>query len=143
LRDTPLDLSDLREGALLLLDSSPIIYLLESHPEFRPRFEPLFERHAEGGFRFAITTVTIAEVLTGPLAVGDEILAARYRSILESWMVVDLNAGIAEATARFRSQFRLELADAVQVASAIAINADALVTHDRDFSSVTVLRVIS
>jgi len=35
------------------------------------------------------------------------------------------------------------LADAVQAASALAINAAALVTHDRDFSRVHALRVIS
>lgn len=139
----PVDLSDLREGALVLLDTAPIIYLLESHPEFKPRFEPLFERHTDGGVRFAITTVTIAEVLTGPLAVGDEELAGRYRSVLESWQVVALDAAIAEITARFRCRFHLRLADAVQVASAVAISADALVTHDRDFSTVTALRVIS
>ena len=34
-------------------------------------------------------------------------------------------------------------ADAVQAASALAINAAALVTHDRDFSRVSSLRIIS
>ncbi|MGA3242674.1 MAG: hypothetical protein ABSG03_41055 [Bryobacteraceae bacterium] len=33
--------------------------------------------------------------------------------------------------------------DAVQAATALAINADALVTHDRDFSRLKSLRVIS
>lgn len=37
---------------------------------------------------------------------------------------------------------RLKLADAVQAASAISSNADALVTHDRDFSRVRSLRVL-
>jgi predicted nucleic acid-binding protein len=56
--------------------------------------------------------------------------------------VIGLDAGIAESAARMRALFRLKLADAIQVASAIAINADALVTHDRDFSRVTGLNVI-
>jgi len=34
------------------------------------------------------------------------------------------------------------LPDAIQVASAIAVNADALVTHDRDFSRVKSLPVL-
>jgi predicted nucleic acid-binding protein len=37
---------------------------------------------------------------------------------------------------------RLKLPDAVQAASAIAINADALITHDRDFSRLRALRVL-
>jgi predicted nucleic acid-binding protein len=139
----PLDVSRLPAGALLVLDSAPIIYLLEDHPRYRRRFEPIFDSHAAGHVRFAVTTITIAEVLTGPLGAGEEVLARRYRSILESWQVIDLDAGIAESAARLRGLFRLKLADAVQVASAIAINADALVTHDRDFSSVSGLKVIS
>lgn len=138
-----LDLSGLPEDALILLDSAPIIYLLEDHPKLAPRFAPLFESHAKGRVRFAVTTITIAEVLAGPLSVGNESLVRRYRNILESWQVVDFDAAIAESAARVRASFRLKLADAVQVASALAVNADALVTHDRDFSSVRSLRVLS
>ena len=73
---------------------------------------------------------------------GDEALAERYRAVLESWQVVDLNADIAENAARLRASLRLKLPDAVQAASALAINADALVTHDRDFTRVRALRVL-
>jgi len=139
----PLDLSGLPEDALILLDSAPIIYFLEDHPKFGPRFHRLFEEHAKGVVRFAVSTITIAEVLAGPLSVGDEALVRRYRGILESWQVVALDAEIAESAARVRASFRLKIADAVQVASALAIGADALVTHDRDFSNVRSLRVIS
>lgn len=139
----PLDLSGLPDQALLLLDSAPIIYFLEDHPKFGPRFQILFEEHSRGRVRFAVTTITIAEVLAGPLSVGDESLVRRYRNILESWQVVALDAEIAASAARMRTSFRLKLADAIQVASALAVNADALVTHDRDFANVRSLRVIS
>jgi predicted nucleic acid-binding protein len=42
-----------------------------------------------------------------------------------------------------RASYRLKLPDAIQVASALAINAAALVTHDRDFSRLKELRVLS
>ena len=139
----PIELASLPEHALVLMDSAPIIYFLEDHPKFAPRFQPLFEEHAKGRVRFAVTTLTIAEVLAGPLGAGDEALVRRYRNILESWQVVVFDAEIAESAARMRASFRLKLADAVQVASALAVHADALVTHDRDFRSVRSLRVIS
>ena len=139
----PLDFADLPEGALLLLDSSPIIYVLEEHRRLAPRFRPLFDAHAAGRLRFAVTTVGIAEVLTGPLKASDDALARRYRAVLESWEVVPLDVDIAENAARLRASLGLRLADAVQVASALAINAAALVTYDRDFSRVSALRVIS
>jgi predicted nucleic acid-binding protein len=137
-----LDLEALLDGALLLVDTAPIIYQLEAHPEFGPRFRPLFDAHAAGRVRFAVTTVTIAEVLTGPLIAGDEALARRYRAVLESWRVVPLDADIAETAARLRATLGLKLPDAVQAASALAINAAALVTHDRDFDRLRPLRVM-
>ncbi len=126
----------------MLVDAAPIIYVLEGHSRLARRFQPLFDRQAAGDILFAVTTTTMAEVLTGPLAAGEETLAKRYRAVMESWQVVNLTPDIAESTARFRAALKLKLADAVQVASAIAVNADALVTHDRDFSRVKTLTVI-
>jgi predicted nucleic acid-binding protein len=139
-----LDLSSLPQPALLLLDSNPIIYWLEGHAVLAQRFRLVFELHRAGDVRFAITPISIAEVLAGPLRHGDEALTARYRAILESWQVVDFTADIAERAARLRARLRLKLPDAVQAASALAVNADALVTHDRDFSQLSAqLRIIA
>jgi len=139
----PLDLAALPRGALVLLDAAPIIYHLESHPQYAARFQPLFDRQAAGEIAFAVATMTIAEVLAGPLRAGDETLVRRYRAVMESWEVVALSTDVAESAARFRVSLGLKLPDAVQLASAIAIGADALVTHDRDFSRVKGLTVLS
>ncbi len=139
----PIDIGELPDQALLLLDSAPVIYVLEGHPRLGARFMPLFEAHASGKLRFAVTTITVCEVLTGPLKSGDDAIVRRYRAVLDSWQLVDLDADIAESAARLRASLRLKLADAVQAASALAINAAALVTHDRDFSRVRALRIIS
>ena len=138
-----LSFADLPDGTLLLVDTAPIIYILEDHPEFAPRFQPVFAAHEAGRLRFALSAITIAEVLTGPLKSGDEALAERYLAILQSWQVVPLDAAIAAGAARLRASLGLKLADAVQAASALAINAAGLLTHDRDFSRVHALRIIS
>jgi len=137
-----LDAAALPAGATVLVDSAPIIYVLEDHPKLAKRFLPLFERQARGELVLAVTTISIAEVLAGPLAIGDEALAKRYRSALETWQVVELTVDIAESAARLRSHWKIKLPDAVQAASALAIGADALVTHDEDFSRLTALRVL-
>ncbi len=138
----PLDAEALPRGALLLVDSAPIIYTLEAHPKFASRYKPMFVRHAAGELLLAITTITIAEVLTGPLGAGEEALAKRFRAVMESWQVVELSVDIAETGARLRAKLKLKLPEAIQVASALAINAEALVTHDRDFAKVKGLRVV-
>jgi predicted nucleic acid-binding protein len=82
-------------------------------------------------------------VLTGPIKAGEEALAKRYRAVLESWRVVDFTAEIAESAARLRAMYGLNLPDAIQLASAVAINAEALITHDRDFARVRGFKVLT
>lgn len=136
-------IEDLPEQALVLLDSAPVIYFLEGHPKLGARFAPLFEAQAAGRILFAATTVTLCEVLTGPLKAGNLSLARRYRKVFDTWRLVDLDTDIAESAARLRATLGLKLPDAVQAASALAIDADALATHDRDFSRVSSLRILT
>ena len=138
-----LGIDSLDEGALVLVDTAPIIYVLEGHTQFAARFAPLFARHEAGTLNLAVSTITLSEVLAGPLGAGEEAIARRYRAALESWGIVELTADIAEQAARARAQYRLKLPDAIQLATALAINADALATHDRAFGKVRGLRILS
>ena len=135
------DISELPPGRVVV-DSAPIIYLLEDDPVLAPRFAPFFERAEAGGHELVISTVTLAEVLTGPLRAGNERLAERYRSVLTTpptWRLVELTAAIAHRAARIRARSRLRLPDAVQIATALETSSLGLVTHDRDFSSLDAL----
>ena len=134
------DVRDLPPRGRIVVDSAPIIYLLEDHPVFASRYAPLIERAEARHYELVISTVTLAEVLTGPLRVGDEALAETYRAALTSpptWRVLDLNADIAHRAAQIRARSRLRLPDAVQLATALATSSIALVTHDRNFASST------
>jgi predicted nucleic acid-binding protein len=132
----------LSEGATVLVDTAPWIYLLEDHAEFAPRFLGLFEAAERGQIQLALSTVTLAEVLTGPFKAGQTALAKRYETALGAYQVVPLSAAVASLAAQLRVQYRLKLPDAVQLASALEIGASALVTHDRDFSAVQGLPVL-
>ena len=132
----------LREGATVLVDTAPWIYLLEDHAEFAPRFVGLFEAAERGQIQLALSTVTLAEVLTGPFKAGQTALAKRYETAMGTYQVVPLSAAVASLAAQLRVQYRLKLPDAVQLASALQIGAAALVTHDRDFSAVQGLPVL-
>jgi predicted nucleic acid-binding protein len=103
----------------------------------------VFEAQDAGRLQIAVSALTVAEVLTGPLRARDEALTRRYRRVFETWQVVDMDLDIAESAARLRASLGLKLADAVQAASALAIGAAALITHDRDFSRLRALPVLS
>ena len=132
------DIRELPPRGRIVVDSAPIIYLLEDHADFAPHYATLFERAEAQHYELVISTVTLVEVLTGPLRGGDEALAGQYWATLTSpptWRVVDLNAAIAYRAARIRARSRLRLPDAVQMATALETASTALVTHDGDFSS--------
>lgn len=133
----------LPDGAVVLVDTAPWIYLLEDHPRFAPAFIGLFEAADQGRLRLALSSITLAEVLIGPLAAGQAALARRYEKALNRFEVVSLSASVAAVAAQMRVRYRLKLPDAVQVASALDIGAAALVTHDRDFSRVEGLPVLT
>jgi predicted nucleic acid-binding protein len=128
-------------GVKVLVDSAPIIYLLEDHPRFAQRFAGLFEAEESGEISIALSTITIAEVLAGPFKHRQDALAGRYAKTLAGYEVVPVSAEIAVSAARLRARYSLKLPDALQLATALDIGAHALVTHDRDFSGVTGLIV--
>ncbi len=132
----------LSEGVTVLVDTAPWIYLLEDHPEFATRFVGLFEAAERGQVQLALSTVTLAEVLTGPFKSGQTALAKRYETALACCQLVPLTASVASLAAQLRVRYGFKLPDAVQMASALDIGAAALVTHDRDFSAVQDLPVL-
>ncbi len=132
----------LNVGATVLVDTAPFIYLLEGNSKFSQRFLGLFEHAARGELSIALSTITLAEVLTGPLQAKQATLAKRYEKALLQYQVVAVSAAIATLAAQLRSQYRLKLPDAIQLATALDISAAALVTHDRDFSRVKGIPVL-
>ncbi len=129
------EISELPRRGRILVDSAPIIYHLEGHPVFGPRYADVFARAESGDHQLVISTVTLAEVLTGPLRQGDERLADDYRQALTrppTWLVADLTVAVANRAARIRSQTRLRLPDAAILATALEMSCIALVSHDRD-----------
>ena len=130
------DIGDLPSRGRLLVDSAPIIYYLEGHPAFSDRYENIFLGAEAGDYELAITTVSLVEILTGPLRQGNKTLAETYREALTSppsWRVVDLTPAIAHRAAQIRGETRLRTPDAIQLASALEVSCIGLVTQDRDF----------
>ena len=132
----------LAQGATVMVDTAPFIYVLESHPQLADQFVGLFEAAAKGNLTIALSTITLAEVLTGPFKAGQTALAKRYEKALSQYKVISVSPAIAALAAQLRARYRLKLPDAIQLASALDIGAAALVTHDRDFSQVSGMTIL-
>ena len=140
---TPPLWAGLRAGSTVLVDTAPLIYWVEDHPVFAERFAGMFQAAASGNLHITLSTITLAEVLTGPYQAGQTALARRYENALQQYRIVDITPAIAILGAQLRAQYRLKLPDALQLACALDMGTDALVTHDRDFSRVSGVVIVT
>ncbi len=127
------------DGATVLVDTNPIIYLLEGSSLAAP-FRSLFESIESGRIQALVTPITVAEVVSGPSQAGKEALVERYRRAITQapgWSIRNIDAGVAVLAARLRLRHGLKLPDAIQLAVALEEGCYALITHDRDFGAVT------
>jgi len=132
------------DGATILVDTNPIIYVLEGHP-LATRFEEVFADIEAGRIHALITPVTLAEVVSGPLKSGRDALAERYRDAITNapgWSLRPINAEIAMLAARLRVRHRMKLPDAIQLASAVHQGCHALLSHDRDFGKISEIPIL-
>jgi predicted nucleic acid-binding protein/antitoxin (DNA-binding transcriptional repressor) of toxin-antitoxin stability system len=132
------------DGVSVLMDTNPIIYLLEGN-RLGARVRAVFSDIDRGRIRAVVTPITIAEVVSGPLKAGKDTLAERYRRALTDgagWSVRDIDTELVVLAARVRLRHKLKLPDALQLAAAVSEGCYALVTHDRDFRTVTDLPIL-
>lgn len=132
------------DGATILVDTNPIIYVFEGNPLAAP-FVSVFEAIDVGRIQALVTPITIAEVVCGPMKTGNEALAERYRYALCSgigWNLREMDADIAMLAARLRIQHRIKLPDAIQLATAVHEGCHALLTYDRDFGDATAVNIL-
>ena len=111
----PLDFADLPERALLLVDSAPIIYVLEAHPQLWRRLRAAV-RCARGG-----KAALCGDNRYDCRGADRPVPVRQYRPCTalsgyprSSRQCVELNIEIAESAARLCASLRLRLADAVQ-----------------------------
>jgi predicted nucleic acid-binding protein len=134
-------------GKTVAVDTAPLVFYIEDHPEYADRLEPFFQAVVEGRIAMVTAVVTLLEVLVHPLRRGDEALAHADNDFLlasSGVTTVPVDEAIAQAAAELRSGSKLKTPDAIHLATAMDRKADAFLTSDRDFdgaASMPILRV--
>jgi len=128
----------------IAIDANVLIYVLEGILPIGLVARELIDATDSGTVEASLASVGQMEVLTGPARVGD---AARFETMADEirslqLRLVPLESVIAEDAAWLTGDGRLELADAIHVASAKAAGATAFVTNDRRIRSRPGLEVI-
>jgi predicted nucleic acid-binding protein len=123
------------------LDTAPNIYLIEQYP----KDHPIFCAISTGTVIGITSVVTLVEVLTLPLTLGNHHLAQQYRGVLlhsRNLRIFDLDAAIAERGADLRARYRLRTPDALQLAAALEHGCEAFLTNDHTLTRVADLRIL-
>jgi predicted nucleic acid-binding protein len=132
-------------GHTVALDTAPLIYFIERHPQYFPSLQPFFDAVHRGEIRIVTSTLTLTEVFVHPLRQQNHELAKRYSSILLNAahvQVLAVTPDIAMEAARLRASYRYKTPDAIQLATAHSANATFLVTNDVALVSVSKLRIV-
>ena len=130
----------------LFIDTSIVIYLLEAHAQFGPLARQVVDAYQSGSVSGYTSVVTLTETITKPAALGDQAYVQRCLEFLEQdpgLVLLDITARVAERAGRLRGKYpKLKTADAMQLAAAILVGAEAFVTNDVGLKRVDDVRVI-
>ncbi|MBW4608280.1 MAG: PIN domain-containing protein [Hassallia sp. WJT32-NPBG1] len=132
------------QGAIVGLDTAPLIYFIEENPTYLEITDAFFEAMFRGEFMVVTSVITIPEVLVYPLRQGNITLAQQYRDILFNSQVttIEVVSNIAETAAQLRANYNLKTPDAIQMATAINEGASFFLTNDGRLPSLPGLSVL-
>jgi predicted nucleic acid-binding protein len=133
-------LKRLAQYRLVFLDTMVFVYVLERHLVYSALAEIVLNKVEAGDLRAITSSLTLAEVLTGPAyaqnleALNDYEL---YINHFPNLTIHSVEPKHARTIAQVRSSTRLRTPDAVQLAVAMAASVDAIIGNDQMWNGKT------
>ncbi|HMQ04207.1 MAG TPA: type II toxin-antitoxin system VapC family toxin [Pyrinomonadaceae bacterium] len=139
-------LESLISGRVVAFDTAPLIYYIEENLTYLPLVEELFELIDSGSAQGVTSVLTLLEVLVKPMREGRKDVADDYRQILTGSANIYLHPigeSVCEGAAVLRSKYPwLRTPDAIQIATALSVQADVVVTNDERWKRIVEIEVI-
>lgn len=130
----------------IFIDTAPIIYFIEAHPEFGPLTKEVVTAFQEGNLTAHSSVITLTEVLPKPIESGDEKLAKKFADFLKhgkQLTMIEISEGIAESAGKLRGRYPvLKTVDALQIAAALEIGSEAFLTNDVKLKQIADIKVL-
>jgi predicted nucleic acid-binding protein len=137
---------ELAQVNTVFIDTAPIIYYIEAHPQFGPLAKEVVTAFQSDNLNAFSSVITLTEVLPKPIEAGDEKLARKFADFLKygkNLSLIEISAGIAERAGILRGQYvDLRTVDAIQLSAAIDVGADAFLTNDKKLKQVKEIKVL-
>ena len=130
----------------IFIDTAPVIYFIEAHPQFGSLAKEVVNAFQTGSLSAFSSVITLTEVLSKPSETGDEALAKKFAEFLKhgrNLTLLEITLSIAERAGSLRGRYKdIKAIDAIQIASAIEVGADAFLTNDKKLKKVEEIKVI-
>lgn len=130
----------------VFIDTAPIIYYIEAHPQFGPLAKEIVSLFQSGKLIAFSSVITLVEVLPKPVEAGNEKLVKKFSDFLKSGRnisLLDISSDIAELAGKLRGRYTsLRALDAIQIAVSINVKADAFITNDVKLKQIEESKVI-
>jgi predicted nucleic acid-binding protein len=126
-----------RQKMKIALDTNVIIYFIEGVEPQASKVEKILDSIIRGKDEGLVSTITIAEVLTGFYIAGDITKADKAKKLLKdltlnSFKIVPVTFEIADLAANLRAKRGGRLPDALIVATALNQKANCIYSQDKD-----------
>lgn len=130
----------------IFIDTAPVIYYVEAHPEFGPIAKEVVAAFQSGSLAAFSSVITLTEVLSKPFEKGDEKLAKKFSEFLrhgKNLVVLEISERIAEEAGKLKGRYPyLKTMDAIQISAAIEAGTDAFLTNDKKLKQIKEIKIL-
>ncbi len=138
--------SMLRQSKGVFIDTAPLIYYIEAHPEYAASVKQLLAFCLREKIQIISSVITLHEVLVKPYRDANQALAEKFASLLKNnhhLNLIPVSEDISEAAAKLRGNYQaLKMADALQIATALHAGADIFLTNDKHLKQLSEIKVV-
>jgi predicted nucleic acid-binding protein len=125
---------------VIAIDTSIVIYLLDNHPRYADLASVVMTAIEQGQVQAVTSMITLAEVLTAPAKAGNVQALQDYELYLTNFPNLSIrppDTATARQAALVRAETGLKLPDALQIATALQVGAQAIVGNDKGWRNKT------
>jgi predicted nucleic acid-binding protein len=131
------------DDAIIYLDTAPVIYSIERHPDYWPLLIPVWEKLQAGSVQLISSELLLLECLVIPLRTNNTALINAYEQFLSFQVTLfPIRESILRLAAQLRAINNLKTPDAIHAATALGIRHTLFLTNDVDLRTVPGLSIV-
>jgi predicted nucleic acid-binding protein len=132
----------LPDGALVYLDTAPVIYTIERHPEYWQSLIPLWTALQSQTIQIISSELLLLECLVNPIKTNNTTLIDAYEQFLSAQITLfPIHESILRSAAELRARTKLKTPDSIHIATALSQKATLFLTNDQGITNIDGLNI--